>query len=58
MLLVAVGVLVLLFVRAEGRAFHVPGGDGGVIFAAGLWTGVLILWRMFDKSSTTGTAST
>jgi hypothetical protein len=53
-LLVAVAVLILLFVRAEGRAFHVPGGDGGVIFAAGLWTAVLILWRMFDKSSTTG----
>ena len=52
-LLVAVGVLVLLFVRAEGGAFHVPGGDGGVIFAAGLWTCLLILWRMFDKSSTT-----
>ena len=30
-LLVAVCVLVLLFFRAEGRAFHVPGGDGGVI---------------------------
>ena len=53
-LLVAIAVLVLLFVRSEGRAFHVPGGDGGVIFAAGLWTGVLILWRVFDKSSTIG----
>ncbi|MGB9184395.1 MAG: hypothetical protein WCB67_10040 [Solirubrobacteraceae bacterium] len=53
-LVVAVSVLILLFIRAEGRAFHVPGGDGGVIFAAGLWTAVLILWRMFDKSSTTG----
>ena len=48
-LLVAAGVLVLLFQRAEGRAFHVPGGDGGVIMAAGLWTCVLIVWRMFDK---------
>jgi hypothetical protein len=53
-LVVAVAVLILLFVRAEGRAFHVPGSDGGVIFAAGLWTTALILWRMFDKSSTTG----
>jgi hypothetical protein len=53
-LLVAIAVLVLLFVRSEGQAFHVPGGDGGVIFAAGLWTGVLILWRIFDKSSTIG----
>src|ERR1700749_2876039 len=53
-LLVAVGVLVLLFHRAEGRAFHVPGGDGGVNTAAGLWTAVLIVWRMFDKEGTTG----
>jgi hypothetical protein len=55
-LLVALGVMVLLFVRAEGAAFHVPGGDGGVITAAGFWTGVLIVWRIFDKSGTTGHA--
>ncbi|HEY1508516.1 MAG TPA: hypothetical protein VGF93_05915 [Solirubrobacteraceae bacterium] len=48
-LLVAVGVLVLLYQRAEGRAFHIPGGDGGVIMGAGLWACVLIIWRMFDK---------
>jgi hypothetical protein len=53
-LLVAVSVLVLLFVRAEGKAFHVPGGDGGVVTAAGVWTGALIVWRMFDKEGTTG----
>ncbi len=53
-LLVAVAVLVLLFYRAEGRAFHIPGGDGGVITAAGLWTALLIVWRMFDKEGTTG----
>ncbi len=53
-LLVAVGVLVLLFARAEGRAFHVPWGDGGVILAAGAWTCLLIIWRMFDKEGTTG----
>jgi hypothetical protein len=53
-LLVAVGVVVLLLLRAEGRAFHVPGGDGGVITAAGLWTSVLIVWRMFDKEGTNG----
>jgi hypothetical protein len=51
-LLVAASVLVLLFVRAEGRAFHVPGGDGGVITAAGLWTCGLIVWRIFDKQGT------
>jgi hypothetical protein len=53
-LLVAAGVLFLLFIRAEGKAFHVPGGDGGVITAAGIWTCLLILWRMFDKEGTTG----
>ncbi len=51
-LLVAAGVLTLLFQRAEGRAFHLPGGDGWVIMAAGLWTCVLIVWRIFDKQTT------
>jgi hypothetical protein len=53
-LLVAAGVLLLLFVRAEGEAFHVPGGDGTVITAAGAWACLLIIWRMFDKEGTTG----
>ena len=48
-LLVAAGVLTLLFQRAEGRAFHLPGGDGGVITVAGFWTCVLVVWRIFDK---------
>src|SRR5579884_4518613 len=51
-LLVAAGVITLLFQRAEGRAFHLPGGDGGVITAAGLWTCALIVWRIFDKQGT------
>jgi hypothetical protein len=54
-LLVAAGVLTLLFQRAEGKAFHIPGGDGGVITFAGFWTCVLIVWRIFDKQGTTGT---
>jgi hypothetical protein len=53
-LLVAGCVLVLLFRRAEGHAFHVPGGDGGVITAAGVWTCLLIVWRIFDKQGTSG----
>jgi hypothetical protein len=53
-LLVSAGVLALLFIRAEGGAFHVPGGDGGVITAAGVWTCVLIIWRIFDKEGTSG----
>jgi hypothetical protein len=51
-LLVAASVLTLLFQRAEGRAFHVPGGDGGVIAAGGFWTCVLVVWRIFDKQGT------
>src|SRR5438067_249037 len=35
LLLVVAGVLTLLFQRAEGKAFHLPGGDGWVITAAG-----------------------
>jgi hypothetical protein len=59
-LLVAAGVVTLLFQRAEGRAFHLPGGDGGVITAAGLWTCLLIVWRIFDKqgATTTGQSAT
>ena len=34
---VVVGVLVLLWARAERKAFHLPGGDGTVIMGAGLW---------------------
>ena len=53
-LLVAVAVLVLLFVRAEGRAFHLPGGDGTVILAAGAWVLLLLAWRAVDKPGTAG----
>lgn len=48
-LLVAVAVLTLLVYRAEGRAFHLPGGDGGAITVAGVWTCVLVVWRILDK---------
>jgi hypothetical protein len=53
-LVVACGVIALLFVRAEGRPFRVPFGDGGVITAAGFWTCVLIVWRIVDKQGTSG----
>lgn len=53
-LLVAVGVLVLVVARAERRAFHLPGGDGSVILAAGAWVTVLLVWRAFDKPSADG----
>ena len=48
-LLVALGVFALLFARGERRAFHLPGGDGTVIFAAGAWAALLLLWRVFDR---------
>ena len=48
-LLVALGVLALLFARGERRAFHLPGGDGTVIAGAGVWASLLIVWRLFDK---------
>jgi hypothetical protein len=47
--LVSLGVLLLLFFRAEQRAFHLPGGDGTVIFSAGAWAAFLLFWRVFDR---------
>jgi hypothetical protein len=48
-LLVAVAVIYLLYARAEGREFHLPGSDGAVVMAAGLWTALLLVIRLFDK---------
>jgi hypothetical protein len=53
-LLVAAGVLAMLFARAEGRRFHLPGGDGTVIMAAGIWVCVLVFIRQVDKPSAGG----
>ena len=55
-LLVAVAVLALLFARAEGRSFHLPGGDGAVVVAAGAWVVLLLVWRLFDKPGLSGDA--
>ena len=49
MFLVAVGVTVMVFARAEGREFHLPGGDGTIMTIAGGWAGLLIFYRVFDK---------
>jgi hypothetical protein len=46
---VAAGVLYLVWARANRRAFHLPGGDGTVIMAAGIWAAALLVWRLFDK---------
>jgi len=56
--LVAAGVLVLVFARGERRTFHLPGGDGTVIFAAGLWAALLIFYRVFDRPDVKGAAGT
>ena len=48
-LLVAAGVLYLVWARAQRKAFHLPGGDGTVIMAAGAWALLLLVWRLFDK---------
>jgi hypothetical protein len=57
-LLVSTAVLALLFARGERRAFHLPGGDGTVILLAGAWVGLLIFYRMLDKSSLTTNGKT
>ena len=48
-LLVAAGVLYLVYARYRGKAFHLPGGDGTVVAAAGGWALLLLVWRLFDK---------
>ena len=52
--LVSAGVLVLVLARAEGGRFHLPGGDGTVILAAGLWATALIFYRVFDRPDVSG----
>jgi hypothetical protein len=49
-ILLALGILALLFARAEGKRFHLPFGDGTAVAAAGIWAGLLILVRVFDRS--------
>ncbi len=54
-LLVSAGVLVMLFERAEGRSFQLPGGDGVIVLVAGGWTALLIFYRLLDKPGLQGT---
>ncbi len=56
--LVAAGVVVLVLTRAEGGRYHLPGGDGTVIFAAGLWACALIFYRVFDRPDVSGDGGT
>ena len=50
LLLLALGVLALLFARAEGMRFHLPFGDGLVIAGAATWAGALIVAGLLDRS--------
>jgi hypothetical protein len=47
--LVAIAILVLMFFRGEGSAFHLPFGDGLVVTAAGAWVGFLVFYRFIDQ---------
>ena len=53
-LLVSVGVLAMLFARAERRDFQLPGGDGTIVMVAGAWVAILIFYRLFDKPGLQG----
>lgn len=48
-LVVAVAVLALCFTRGERRSFHLPGGDGAVVVAGGVWVCFLVFVRQLDK---------
>lgn len=52
--LVAAGVGAMLIARAEGRDFHLPGGDGAIVLAAGAWAGLLIFFRVFSRPAGNG----
>jgi hypothetical protein len=47
--LVAASVLTMLFARAEGHTFHLPGSDGTITMIAGGWAALLIFYRVFDR---------
>jgi hypothetical protein len=55
-LLVSAGVLAMLFGRAEGRDFQLPGGDGVIVTLAGAWAAILIFYRLLDKPGLQGNA--
>jgi hypothetical protein len=48
-ILLALALLFLLKRRADNYEFHLPFGDGTAIAAAGIWAGLLILVRLFDR---------
>jgi hypothetical protein len=49
-IVVALGVLALLWARAQAQRFHLPFGDGVVVAVAGGWAAALIAIRLFERS--------
>jgi uncharacterized membrane protein len=54
-LLVSASVVVMLYARARGHAFRLPGGDGMIVMIAGGWVALLVFYRMVDKPGVHGT---
>jgi hypothetical protein len=52
--LVAAGVVLMMLARAEGREFHLPGGDGTIVVLAGGWAALLIFYRVFSRPAGNG----
>jgi hypothetical protein len=48
-IVVALGVLALLWARSQDMRFHLPFGDGVVVTVAGAWAGALIAIRLFER---------
>jgi hypothetical protein len=57
-LLVAIGVLILLFLRAERGNISLPGRDGTVLLGAGVWTLALVVFRIFSQPAASGPGAT
>lgn len=56
-MLIALAVLVLLFLKAERGRLSLPGRDGTVLLVAGGWSLALVLFRIFDQPSADGGAT-
>lgn len=51
--IIAGAVIVMLFLRAEGRDMHLPATDGTLLTAAGGWSTLMIFIRMLDRPTAT-----
>lgn len=57
LLLVDAAVLLLLYLRSTGRRVELPASDGTMIAIAGGWMVILLIVRVFDRPSVTGTGA-